>query len=214
MLHINNEEQRNRYMALFPFDNFVLHVINAVGVPCIISFLLILGLILRLFSSTASKNEYELIDSSRLKGVIEGFVGSSHDNKTGGQRPRKARLLNESRMLRTVEAMFGKPFKKCRPEWLINPTTGRRLELDLFNEEIGIAFEYDGAQHHHYVPHYHASRDHFEYRQLLDKLKDRICKARGVVLVRIPHTVTEVDMSAYIRGALGYDLCTRLQLNP
>ena len=44
----------------------------------------------------------------------------------------------------------------------------------MFNEEHKLAFEYDGAQHQHYTPHFHQNEDHFRYRQLLDKLKSEL----------------------------------------
>lgn len=73
----------------------------------------------------------------------------------------------------------------CGP-WLINPLTKRALELDMYNAEHRLAFEYDGAQHDVYTPHYHANEYHFEYRRLLDKLKDSLCREHRVTLVRIP----------------------------
>ena len=56
----------------------------------------------------------------------------------------------------------------------------------MYNEKHKIAFEYDGAQHHHYTPHYHMNEDHFKYRKLLDKLKDELCRDAKVKLIRIP----------------------------
>lgn len=81
------------------------------------------------------------------------------------------------------------PLPKSRPAWLKNPTTKRNLELDMYNEEHRIAFEYDGAQHDVYTPHYHSSPYHFEYRRLLDRLKDTLCKQERVTLIRIPYTL-------------------------
>ena len=42
------------------------------------------------------------------------------------------------------ERIFGKYFCKTRPEWLINDDDGNRMELDGYNEELGLAFEYQG----------------------------------------------------------------------
>lgn len=64
----------------------------------------------------------------------------------------------------------------------------------MFNEEHRLAFEYDGAQHDVFVPHYHQNEHHFQYRRLLDKLKTELCHEAGVTLIRIPwHRVSARD---------------------
>jgi hypothetical protein len=84
-----------------------------------------------------------------------------------------------------LETMLQMELPKCRPKWLTNPTTKRALELDMYNKEHQIAFEYDGAQHDVYVPHYHQNEYHFAYRKLLDRLKTEMCRDAGVLLIRI-----------------------------
>ena len=65
----------------------------------------------------------------------------------------------------------------------------------MHNAEHHLAFEYDGAQHDVYTPHYHTNEYHFEYRRLLDKLKDTLCREHRVTLVRIPwHKVSHGDL--------------------
>jgi hypothetical protein len=85
-----------------------------------------------------------------------------------------------------LEAMLDLKLPKVRPKWLVNPTTKRCLELDMYSERHRLAFEYDGAQHTVYTPHYHLNEHHFEYRRLLDKLKDQLCRDAKVTLLRIP----------------------------
>ena len=63
-----------------------------------------------------------------------------------------------------LEAMLQMKLPKCRPRWLVNPTTKRPLELDMYSEPNRLAFEYDGAQHGHYTPHFHRNEEHFKYR--------------------------------------------------
>src|SRR5208337_1692102 len=43
---------------------------------------------------------------------------------------------HENRCRQIFEKIFRKRFPKLRPEWLINPATGRRLELDGFCTSI------------------------------------------------------------------------------
>src|ERR1700694_2780381 len=67
----------------------------------------------------------------------------------------------EERCRNFFETVFGLPFNKCRPEFLKNPLTHKKLELDGFNPSIptsigmGLAFEYNGAQHYFFTPRYH-----------------------------------------------------------
>lgn len=45
---------------------------------------------------------------------------------------------------RLIEALTGREFHSVRPSWLRNPLTGKNLELDAYNEDLGIALEYNG----------------------------------------------------------------------
>src|SRR5690606_5877566 len=55
----------------------------------------------------------------------------------------------EEKLCREVfEEWFGEPFIKIRPEWLVNPKTNYKLELDGYCEKLNIAFEYNGIQHY------------------------------------------------------------------
>ena len=75
--------------------------------------------------------------------------------------------------------------ENVRPDWLINPKTGRRLELDLYLDNVKIAIEVQGGQHTHYVPWMHASEAAFESQQERDDFKRAICKQRGVFLYEV-----------------------------
>lgn len=93
-----------------------------------------------------------------------------------------------------LERMLRVRLPKVRPRWLTNPTTRRSLELDMYSEELRLAFEVDGSQHDVFSPHFHRSEDHFRYRQLLDRLKAELCQEAGVLLIRIPwHRVSVSD---------------------
>ena len=58
-------------------------------------------------------------------------------------------------MRQVLENLVGFPLPICCPRWLVNPRTKRRLELDMYSEVHRLAFEYDGEQHHQYIPHFH-----------------------------------------------------------
>jgi hypothetical protein len=122
-----------------------------------------------------------LYDPSRLYQTLTNFAVTPITNKMGSERHRTEALCRS-----LLEAMLQMDLPKCRPKWLTNPTTKRALELDMYNEKNRLAFEYDGAQHDVYVPHYHQNEYHFAYRKLLDRLKTEMCRDANVLLIRIP----------------------------
>ena len=94
------------------------------------------------------------------------------------------------------ETLFETKFIKCRPEWLGG------LELDGYHEELNIAFEYDGKQHHKFMKHFHKTEDDFKAQQARDAEKDMLCEKEGIILIRIPYTVRNPDIADYIRNQL------------
>jgi len=83
------------------------------------------------------------------------------------------------------EEKFSKPFPRIKPKWLKNPKTGYRLELDGFNEELKIAFEYDGIQHYEFPNYFHKDKKSFDSQIERDVFKDDLCKQNDVLLIRI-----------------------------
>ena len=59
------------------------------------------------------------------------------------------------------------------------------MELDGFNEELLIAFEYQGRQHTEYVPFFHRSMEAYECQRYRDVLKRALCVEYGVLLIEI-----------------------------
>jgi hypothetical protein len=105
----------------------------------------------------------------------------------------------EDRCRNIFENFFNVPFNKCRPDFLTNPKTQRKLELDGFNPSIpthlglGLAFEYNGSQHYFFTPKYHKTVEEFEDQMSRDKLKHKLCKENGILLITIPYTVTDLE---------------------
>ena len=135
-----------------------------------------------------------LAKADKLKKTINNFLDMSVQKEVQKEQP------NDSKCRDQVEAIFNARFAKVRPKWLRNPVTHRCLELDMYNEDLHLAFEYDGAQHSHFTPHFHRTRDQFEYRKLLDNLKSQLCKDHGVLLVRIPYYVTGDTLHPFLFG--------------
>ncbi|HET8793582.1 MAG TPA: zinc-ribbon domain-containing protein [Nitrososphaeraceae archaeon] len=91
-----------------------------------------------------------------------------------------------------LECLFFKPFKKSRPDWLIS-SRGTKLELDGFNEELKIAFEYNGIQHYFYNKFFHKNEEDFWRRVCDDELKRKLCLDNGIKLIEIPTVDSLLD---------------------
>ena len=105
---------------------------------------------------------------------------------------------------RVLENIFRKPFNKSRPDFLNNPVTGGNfnLELDCYNEELGIAVEYHGRQHVHFTPYFHKNYEAFLNQKYRDDMKRRICKERGIFLIEVYHNVKLENIETFIKNEL------------
>lgn len=109
------------------------------------------------------------------------------------------------------ETLFSTSFPSAWPDWLRNKR-GSRLQLDGYSEKLGLAFEHDGHQHHRFIKHFHGNKATFRRRMSDDRLKAKICRERGVALIRIKAipTLTRIDdiKSEIARqcNAIGYPL--------
>lgn len=117
---------------------------------------------------------------------------------TGTKNTMRKESKGEARCREIFEYLFGVEFKSIRPDWLYHEVTGNNLELDGYNEELGLGFEYDGAQHSKYNPWFHQSKRAFLYQCEKDDLKNQLCQQKGVKLVRIPSHVKYHDLKEYI----------------
>lgn len=101
---------------------------------------------------------------------------------------------------RVLEKIFNKPFNKYRPNFLNNPVTGGdfNLELDCYNDEIGLAVEYSGKQHYEYIPFFHKNKEAFYNQKYRDELKRRMCKDNNIILIEVPYTVKIEDIETFI----------------
>ncbi len=71
----------------------------------------------------------------------------------------------------------------ARPGFLVNPSTGERMELDRFYPLHRVAFEFNGQQH--YAPTGRFSRRQVDAQRKRDATKRRICMEHGITLIVI-----------------------------
>jgi hypothetical protein len=94
----------------------------------------------------------------------------------------------------TFEQLFGLPFPKHKPNWLIN-SRGNRMEIDGYCKQLGIGFEYQGIQHF--------TKDiwgnDIKLRKIDDKLKAKLCKKQGIKLFVITHKMAYKDFPRHIK---------------
>ena len=101
---------------------------------------------------------------------------------------------------RVLQKIFNKPFNKCRPNFLSNPVTGDRfnLELDCYEHSLKLAIEYNGIQHYKYVPYFHKNKEAFLNQKYRDDMKRRMCKDNNITLIEVPNTVDISNIESYI----------------
>jgi hypothetical protein len=93
-----------------------------------------------------------------------------------------SRLLPERRVERHV-----------RPDWL------EGLELDIYVEELALAFEYQGIQHYEPVQHF-GGEEAFIRQQKRDARKVQLCAKRDVRLIHIRYSDDLSD--TYVQGRI------------
>ena len=102
-----------------------------------------------------------------------------------GRRPGQY-VTREDRVRDILEVLTRHEWPSARPPWLVNPKTGKRMEIDCFCEALKTGVEVDGAQHFAYSQHMHKSRDAYRRQQARDHMKDQLCAALGYTLIRVP----------------------------
>jgi len=77
-----------------------------------------------------------------------------------------------------------------------------KLELDGYNEELQLAFEYQGVQHYKRVDYFQQTEEDFKSQQARDARKRQLCEANGCTLLEIPYTIKHGDVRAHVRSLL------------
>jgi len=77
------------------------------------------------------------------------------------------------------------------------------MEIDLYNQELRIGVEYNGAQHYKYNEFMHQqSRDKFQNQQYRDHMKQTLCQQHGIHLITVPYRVKPNDIPHFLYNEL------------
>jgi hypothetical protein len=139
---------------------------------------------------------------SQKSGVEVNALNPTPEVKTGGSKKKTTRSSREDQCRAIFERLFGSKFPTKRPDFLRNPKTNRNLELDGYNENLGLAFEHQGEHHVVFPNTFHKTREDFDNQQRRDKFKAEKCRERGITLLDIPHSVPAAQLEAYISKKL------------
>ena len=124
---------------------------------------------------------------------------SIHSFVNHGRRcPTCAMKRSQKLMTEIVEKLYPNNKFQCdfRPSFL-KYNKGNNLELDMYCEELKLAFEYDGRQHRMYVERFHKTEQVFIEQQERDVWKDAKCKELGITLIRIPDKDGDICIDCY-----------------
>lgn len=117
------------------------------------------------------------------------------------------RYITENLCREIFQMIFKKKFLKVRPSWLLN-RRGNNMELDGYNKELRIAFEYHGEQHFSYSSFFHSNDKEMLARRKEDDIaKKLLCDQNKVKLIEIPYKVKTKDLYKYI-----IDKCSQSQI--
>jgi len=109
--------------------------------------------------------------------------------------------VGEETCRKWLEVHFSAHFPKAWPQWL-KVTSSHPLGLDGYNEDLRLAFEYQGPQHFKFTTFFHRTRLDFEMQVERDRKKAEACASRGVTLLVVPFMkITEIP--EYLRKLVG-----------
>lgn len=165
-------------------------------------FFFILYLLFRNFVVPTNISSDILINKPKYSEPIQQFLNPLKEEKYSiepGDKiiSKKKASKGEKECKRVFEEIYGIEFPTVRPKWLINPKTGKRLELDGYSFKHRIAFEYNGNQH--YDPNSFGQGDEkLKEQQERDRVKLDLCDKKGIYVITIPHTTPISQIKDYI----------------
>lgn len=155
--------------------------------------------------------------STILKTIFEPIFSPSISTLKPIKKEEEKSSKGEKKCKEFLEYLFDRKFEKVRPDFLTNPITHQPLEIDLYNEELKLAVEYNGKQHYVYNKMMHQnSKDSFRNQQYRDHIKKELCEKNGINLIIVPYTVNLENIPDFLYQKLqqlGYINTTLLNKN-
>lgn len=151
------------------------------------------------YSKCIYKGSMKVVENILCKECDKFFPQKARDHWNGCGCPNCNSFKSEKICRELFEYLFQNTFTKQRPKWL------QGLELDGYNENLQLAFEYQGQQHFEFISFIHKTQENFFRLQERDKRKKELCIKYGVNLIEIPYTynyTNKYQMMNYIRKQL------------
>jgi len=175
----------------------------------IVVLVLIIICIIRYFSTkinemTRSFDEMREADLKVLARVhkYQKFNDNEESNNQRQQRRPKRMNKGEEKCRQIFEQLFNKEFCKIRPDFLKNDCTDINMEIDGYNDEMKLGFEYQGVQHYKHTPYFHKDIQDFNKQIYRDNLKKEILEKNGIRVIYVPYSVDLDDLEEWIKEEL------------
>lgn len=125
---------------------------------------------------------------------------TSWDNFYRGNRcPRCSKQYRGERLVRTILKEIEVSFTEQAP--IRTEGTSRFQFLDFYIPDLKVAIEYNGKQHYEPIVKFGGDIA-LQRTQELDKAKRSYCKEKGITLLELPHTLTDVEIKDKITEAI------------
>jgi hypothetical protein len=135
---------------------------------------------------------------------VPKYRRKTNTTKSSGSKKKSTRSSKEDICREILERKYNAKFPTKRPNFLKNPSSGRNLELDGFNEDLKLAFEYNGEQHYKFPNTFHKTEEEFNNQVKRDKFKAKKCKELGIHLIEIPYTIGVDQLENFINQSVPY----------
>lgn len=153
-----------------------------------------------------AKESMNLIETLRRKiAYLEDLIESNNPNETNKNIKKENKFISKGEQICfdvLKEEFPGYEFVKTRPKWLINPETKKRLELDMYNNKLKLAIEFNGKQHYNVSKLYHKKGEKSLSKQVRrDIQKRKICDSLGIHLITIHY---KSDIKDVLKEEIAY----------
>lgn len=105
----------------------------------------------------------------------------------------------EEKCRHIFEQLTGKVFQRT------NSILEDNLQLDGYNKELNVAFEYQGEQHFKFVKYWHKTEERFKIAQQRDILKTELCKKFKINKIDVTYLVAQ-NSDKYLIGFIRKEL--------